>query len=167
MLNSGLKYFFLFIFMVLLQVLVFNNIRVGGYANPQVYIFFILVLPFAIKGYLLLFAAFGIGLVIDVFTDSLAIHTASSVLLAFCRPGITRLIIRDYKAENIEMPGFSSLGVFSLFLYCLLLILIHHSSLFFLEIFRFDQVLQTMTRTLVSSGLTFVFVLFAFALLRK
>lgn len=167
MLNTGFKYFFLFAALVLLQVLVFNNIRLWGYANPQIYLFFILILPFAIKGYVLLLSAFFIGLVIDVFSDSLAIHASASVLLAFCRPGVVKLLTGHYNPEDIETPGYYSFGTFRLVIYSILLIIIHHTSLFFLEIFRFNEFEQTITRSLMSSAITLVFVLLAFSFLKS
>lgn len=167
MLNTGLKYIILFIALVFLQVLVLNNIRIAGYANPQIYIFFILILPFAIKGYVLLLSAFFIGLIIDIFSNSIAIHTSASVFMAFCRPGVVRLLTGQYQPDDIEKPDFYNLGTFSLFIYSLTLILLHHTSLFFLEIFRFNEFLQTITRSLVSSGLTLIFVLLAFSFLES
>lgn len=161
--RMGIKYIMLFAILVLLQVLVFNNIRIDGYANPQVYIFFLLVIPFAIKGYALLLTAFALGVVVDIFSDSLAIHTSASLFLAFCRPGVVRLLTGQFQPDDIDVPGFSTMGTFALLIYSVLLIFLHHLSLFFLEIFRFDELRQTMLRVLVSSGITFVFVLFAFA----
>ena len=35
-----------FVFLVLLQVLILNNIQFSGYINPYFYIYFILLLPF-------------------------------------------------------------------------------------------------------------------------
>lgn len=161
--GKGIKYIMLFMMLLLLQVLVFNNIRIDGYANPQIYVFFFLIIPFSVKGYVLLLTAFAIGIVVDVFSDSLAIHAAASVFLAFCRPGVIRLLTGQYKPDHINVPGFSNMGVFPLIIYSFLLIFIHHGSLFFLEIFRFDEFSQTMMRVLVSTGITLVFVLFAFA----
>lgn len=161
--SKGIKYITLFAILVLLQVLVFNNIRIDGYANPQVYVFFILIIPFAVKGYILLLTAFTIGIVVDVFSDSLAIHTSASLFMAFCRPGVIRLLTGQYIPDDIEVPGFSNMGIFKLIIYSLLLIFLHHCSLFLLEVFRFDEFRQTLLRVLVSSGITLIFVLFAFA----
>ncbi len=167
MLNTGFKYVFSFVILVLLQVLVFNNIRIGGYANPQIYVFFILMLPFSLKGYILLISAFTIGIVIDFFSDSTAIHTSASVFMAFCRPGVVRLLTGYFKPEGIETPGYYNLGTFSLIIYNTILIFLHHTSLFFLEIFRFNEFSLTITRSLTSSGLTLIFVLLAFSFLEN
>ena len=44
MINSILRFGLIFILLILLQVLLFNNIQFSGYINPYVYIMFILLL---------------------------------------------------------------------------------------------------------------------------
>ncbi len=149
--------------MILLQVLIFNNIQVSGYINPQVYIFFILVLPVNIKGSVLLLLAFGMGLILDTFADSLAIHALSSLFMALFRPAILRIFSDNLDPEDMASPSYYNIGTISLFLYSLILVLIHHSTLFFLELFRFDELFQTLSRALISSGLTILFIMVAFA----
>ncbi len=163
----NLKYPFIFILLVLLQVLVFNNVYLGGYLNPQIYVFFILVMPVFITGYILLLLAFALGLVMDVFSDSLAIHTFACVLMAFFRPAVIRLFAGNLEQETTESPSFRSFGAFSLIMYSFVLILIHHLSLFMMELFRFDEFVQTFKRTLLSTSLTLVFIMLAFALVER
>ena len=43
-----------FIFLVLLQVLILNNIQLSGYLNPFLYVLFILMLPFETPKWLVL-----------------------------------------------------------------------------------------------------------------
>ena len=163
----NLKYPFIFILLVVLQVLVFNNVYLGGYLNPQVYVFFILVMPVFTTGYVLLLVAFALGLVVDVFTDSLAIHAFAGVFMAFCRPAVIRLFAGNLEPETTESPSFRTFGAFSLIMYSFVLILIHHLSLFLMEIFRFDEFIQTFKRALLSTGLTLAFIMLAFALAER
>lgn len=58
---------FLFIALVLLQVLIFNHIEYWGYVNPMIYIVFLLVAPYRENQVPYLLAAFAIGLCIDIF----------------------------------------------------------------------------------------------------
>lgn len=160
----NLKYPFIFILLVILQVLIFNSVYLGGYLNPQVYVFFILFLPVNIRGYVLLLVAFLLGLLVDVFSDTLAIHAFASVLMAFCRPAVIRLFAGNIDPENTSAPSFYGFGAFSLIMYSFVLILVHHLSLFTMEIFRFDEFFQTLNRAALSTGLTLVFVMLAFAL---
>lgn len=163
MLRFNWKYPFLFVLMVLLQVFIFNNIQVSGYINPQVYVFFILILPLNIKGWLLLVIAFGMGLIIDAFSDSLAIHALACLFMAFCRPAALRIFAGNIDPEDMDSPSYHNLGMIAIALYGFILILIHHTTLFLLELFRLNELLDTITRSLASSALTFLFVLIAWA----
>ncbi len=163
MLRVNWKYPFLFVLLILLQIFIFNNIQVSGYINPQIYVFFILALPINIRGWLLLLLAFGLGLTIDAFSDSLAIHALASLFMAFCRPAVLRVFSGNLDPEDMASPSYFNLGVLSLFFYSFILVLIHHSTLFLLELFRLNEFLQTMSRSLISTALTMLFVLVAYA----
>jgi len=67
MIKSFLTYFFLFVILIVTQLLVFNNIELSGYINPYVYVLFILLLPFDVPRVVLLLSAFLLGLCIDLF----------------------------------------------------------------------------------------------------
>ncbi len=161
---NHLRLAFFFLLLVLIQVLIMNHIYISGYANPQVYVLFILMLPAGIPGFALLLLAFATGLVIDLFSDSLAIHTAATLFAAFIRPSVLRLVTSGVKDASELEPSFSSMGWVSLSIYAGIIILLHHGILFFLEIFRFTEIMQTLSRILLSSLFTFIFVLIGFAL---
>ncbi len=167
MLRLHWRYALLFIMLVLIQVLILNNILLGGYMNPQLYVLFVLMLPLNTPGWLLLSLSFALGLVVDAFSDSIAIHAAAAVFIAFCRPAVLRLVVGTMPGEGAQIPSLSGFGSFSLIMYSLILIILHHTVLFFLEIFRFTEIAQTLSRIIVSSGLTLVFVVLGFALLER
>ena len=52
--NSLLKYILIYIVLVALQVFIFNNIQLNGFINPYIYVLFILILPFDVRGWWLL-----------------------------------------------------------------------------------------------------------------
>lgn len=161
------SYILLFFGLTLVQVFLLNNVQIGGYMNPQLYVFFILALPVNIAGWLLLSLAFVLGLTMDVFSDSLAIHTASTVLMAFARPYALRLVFGNVMPEDEIRPSFSRLGGGRLFVFCLSMVLMHHLALFFLEIFHFGEIVQTLQRVGLSSILTLLFVMITFAFLDR
>lgn len=167
MLKFNWKYLFVFVLLVLMQVLLFNNIRINGYINPQVYLFYVLMLPVHVRGYVLLLSAFLLGFVVDSFSDSMAIHTMSTLFMAFCRPAVLRMLTGKVSLDALESPSFYSFGTVSLLLYSFMLILLHHTALFLLELFRFDELTQTFSRVLASSLVTLAFVVIAFALMEK
>ncbi|MCK5764380.1 MAG: rod shape-determining protein MreD [Bacteroidales bacterium] len=148
-----------FIILVLIQVFVLNNIRINGYVNPYLYVLFILLLPFEIPGWLLLLSSFFLGLSIDIFAHTPGMHAAASVFMAFSRPTVIRFISGTKGIESGMTPGIKDLGFQWFFLYSLILILLHHLLLFYLEVFRFNEFLQTLYRALLSTLSTLVLVI--------
>jgi rod shape-determining protein MreD len=138
------KYIIHFIILVLVQLLIINNIQVNSYINPFIYILLILLLPFDINKSLLLIIGFFTGLSIDIFSDTFGIHAAASTLLAFARPGLLSFISARDAYEPGSCPSINIYG-FSWFIkYLIVGTLIHHTCLFFLEVFSFNDILHTL-----------------------
>lgn len=136
MINRILKYFFIFILLVLLQILLFNNIQFSGYINPYVYVFIILILPAEIQNWLLLIIAFTTGLSIDIFTGTLGLHASATLLAGFVRPYILRFIApRDGYKQALSLSS-SSYGMKWYLAYVSTFVFIHHFALFYMEVFR-------------------------------
>ena len=72
--NRLIKYGLYFLFLILFQVLILNNMQFSGYINPYCYILFILILPFETPGWLLLVLAFILGMIIDVFPQGWMVY---------------------------------------------------------------------------------------------
>lgn len=137
--------------MILLQVLVLNQMNLGGYINPYVYVLFIILLPVQINKSTLLLLAFLTGLTIDLFGNTLGLHASATVLLAYARPGILRLFFQNLEFSEEEEPNISKLKPGGFLKYTLVLVFIHHSALFFLEVFTFQGLLSTLFRIALST----------------
>lgn len=148
-----------FLFLILFQVLILNNINLGGYINPFFYIYFILLLPFSTSRWVLLTSAFLLGLGIDVFANTPGLNAAACVGMAFARPFVINIISTSSESLIGINPTVKNQGIKWFFYYATILILIHHLILFYLEIFRFNEFFQTLFRTLISSAFTLLFVL--------
>jgi rod shape-determining protein MreD len=160
MINSILRFGLIFILLILLQVLLFNNIQFSGYVNPYVYIMFILLLPVEIPSWLLLLLSFGTGILIDFFSGSPGMHSSATVIAGFTRPYILRIISPRDGYEARTEPSMMAYGFRWFLIYTALVVLIHHTALFYLEVFRFTDFFRTMLRVLLSSLFTVVFILF-------
>lgn len=161
MINSVLRYALLFIILILLQVLLFNNIQFSGYVNPYVYIMFILLLPVEIPAWILLFISFLTGLIIDVFSGSLGMHASATLFAGFARPYVLRIISPRDGYEQGAAPSMIYYGFRWFFFYTLIIVLIHHFTLFYLEVFRFTDFFRTLLRVLLSSMFSMIFILLA------
>ena len=159
MINSILRFGLIFILLILLQVLLLNNIQFSGYINPYVYLMFILLLPIEIPSWLLLLLSFATGLIIDFFSGSPGMHTSATVLAGFVRPYILRIVSPKDGYESGSDPSMMIYGFRWFFLYALLMVLVHHTTLFYLEIFRFADFFRTILRVLLSTMFSMTFIL--------
>jgi len=148
-----------FILLFLFQVLILNNIQLSGYINPYLYVLFILMMPFQTPRWLLLSAAFFMGLAIDMFTNTPGLHAAASTFMAFCRPGLISLLSSNKEIEPGSSPEIRVFGFAWFLAYSSILVLFHHLALFYLEVFRFSDFFITMSRVLISSAITIVLIL--------
>jgi rod shape-determining protein MreD len=159
MINSILRYGLIIILLVLFQVLVLNNIQFSGFVNPYVYIMIILLLPSVTPAWLLLIISFLVGLLIDLFSGSPGMHASATLLAGFSRPLVLRLISPRDGYESGSDLSMAAYGFRWFVIYATIIVFIHHTTLFFLEVFRFADFFRTIFRILVSSLFTIGFIL--------
>ncbi|MDR1951460.1 MAG: rod shape-determining protein MreD [Bacteroidales bacterium] len=157
--NILIKNLLRFAFLLLLQVLVINHIQISSMVTPYIYILAILMLPFNTPKWLLLVSAFVLGFFMDIFSGTMGLNMASTLLLAFIRPTLLNMISFGREFNSDDSPTMKELGADWFISYALVMILIHHSAMFFLEIFRWDEFGSTLLRILYSSAATFVMVM--------
>jgi rod shape-determining protein MreD len=159
MINSILRFGLLFIILILLQVLLFNNIQFSGYVNPYVYLLFIILLPVEIPSWILLLLSFGTGLIVDLFSGSPGMHSSATLLAGFVRPYVLAIVSPRDGYEGRSEPSMISYGFRWFLTYTLLIVLVHHTALFYLEVFRFTDFFRTLLRVLLSSLFTVIFIM--------
>ena len=159
MINSILKYGLAIILLILFQILVLNNIQFSGYVNPYVYIMAILIIPSVTPAWLVLIVAFMTGLTIDLFSGSPGMHASATLLAGFARPLVLRIISPRDGYESGSSLSMAAYGIRWFIIYASVIVLIHHTTLFFLEVFRFTDFFRTIFRILVSSLFTLGFIL--------
>ncbi|MEA3505713.1 MAG: rod shape-determining protein MreD [Bacteroidota bacterium] len=148
-----------FIVLVLLQVLVLNSININGYIDPYLYVYFVLLLPFDVKPWVLLLISFVLGATIDVFSNTAGIHAAATTFMAFMRPSIIRLLSRKQNYDSDIKPGIRDMGLGWFYKYSLLLIFMHHAALFGLEAFKLNTPMMLLYRISLSAAITLVLVI--------
>lgn len=158
--SSLVKNIFRFIFFLLVQVFVLNNIPpLHHLVNPYVYFLFILWLPFKMGRRTLMVLALALGLCLDFFTKTPGLHAAPCVLIAYLRPFVINLLIPHEGADtNFEEPSFRSMGFAPYVTYVAVLTLLHHAFLFLLEALQFAAVVYFIVKTLLSVGISLLIV---------
>ncbi len=162
-----LRHLLRFILLVAIQVIILNNIQLGTFINPFLYILFLLSLPVHLPRALLLVLAFLTGLTIDMFQNTPGMHASACLLLAYIRPGWLKAIApRDGYDTDVE-PSIRKFGFTWYLAYSALLVFIHHLLLFFIEVFRLSEFPDTLTRILLSSTITLLLILISHYLTMK
>ncbi|MCA5004690.1 rod shape-determining protein MreD [Sphingobacterium bovistauri] len=153
-----------FLALILLQVAVLKNI---GYYNIAVafpYILIVLLLPVGTPNIVLYILAFLTGLSIDAFYDSIGIHTAACVALAFFRIFFHKITIELDEQESFNTPSWGNMGFKWFSTYILLGTLVHHFFLFLVETFSLQNFIQTLISIVLSCLCTLV-IIFVISLL--
>jgi rod shape-determining protein MreD len=147
-----------FIFLILLQVFILDNIQFMGYINPMIYVLFILSLPVRFPKWALLILAFIMGLIIDVFSNTAGMHSFALVFAAFLRTPVINIFTSIDEGSN-PTPSFHTFGVSAYVKYVVILVLIHHFILFFIESFSFLHLTLLIPKIIFSSTVTILLIL--------
>jgi rod shape-determining protein MreD len=156
--NLTLKFTLRFILLVLLQVLIFNNIRFLGYVNPLLYIWFIISLPTTVNRSVTLLLAFLLGAVIDIFSNTPGMYAFATVFVAFFRHDLLQLFVPRDMHSDYE-PSVKVLGLLVFFKYTVCMVLLLHLLLFTIEAFSFENYWLVLYKTGVNSTITLLLVL--------
>ena len=159
---------FILVVAMLIQIVVLDNLSFLGPCNPFIYIIFILAAPFGCSSILLMLLSAGVGLFVDVMSNTPGMHTAACVLIAYLREFILRFLAfrNAYKAD--DMPSATVCGSLWYFKYTLLMVSIHHVALFLVEQFDSFYLVPTLLRIVLSIVATSVLIiLFDMALPRS
>lgn len=146
-----------FVLLILVQVFVLDNIQFLGYATPMIYVLFILSLPVRFHRGALLILAFVMGLIIDMFSNTMGLHAFASVFVAFLRTPVIRMFVPLDEGSD-PSPSFRSFGVSPYIKYVVTLVLAHHTVLFLIESFSFINFSLLIPRILVSSIVTILLI---------
>ncbi len=161
MISSVFKFGFQFVFLVLLQALVLNNVHAFNFATAYFYVLFIILLPVEYNKNLVLLLAFVLGLSVDLFSSSWGLHAFSSVFAAYLRPLVLRFLAPRDGYEFNSKPNWSTMGFSWFFTYAAIMVFIHHFTLQLLEAFRLSEMLSVFWRTLGSALFTLLLVFIA------
>ncbi|MFA6277859.1 MAG: rod shape-determining protein MreD [Pedobacter sp.] len=158
--NSKTIFINIFRWFVLLfvQVFLLRNLSFYNLSTPFIYVLFILVLPFGIPNLLLFIIAFGTGLTLDTFYDTLGVHTTACVALAFVRILFISVSVNRDAFDEPE-PSLGNMGFKWFSIYAILCIFVHHFVVFFLEAFKLSEFSYTLGRCVLSVIFTLFIVL--------
>ncbi len=143
-----------FILLLFAQVLIFNDLGFMGFINPIICVLFVYWYPIEENRILFLLTSFFLGFMVDLFSDTMALHSIALLTIAFIRPFLMRFCF----GANFEYQGFGFRNTTRIQRYTLLalMVFIHHFIFFFLEILSFSHFLLILKKFVFIGLATFI-----------
>lgn len=104
------SYGFLILVLGLVQILFLKNLAVLGHAFGFLYLLGLLILPSTIRTIPLMLIAFCIGLILDIFFQTIGMHTAAATLFAFLKPTWLKAASPTGGFDEAEEPSLGQIG---------------------------------------------------------
>jgi hypothetical protein len=160
-LNDALRNIIRFALFILVQVYVLNKIPpLHRSIIPYIYYLFILWLPYTTPRLLLLVIGFFTGLALDYFKPTPGLHAAACVLIAYVRPFvITLLSPKDTTEFSHREPSPRGMGWSPYLVYALILTLLHHIYLTFLEWMQFGSFLSFLVKAGTTTAISMLLII--------
>lgn len=149
-----------FMLFILVQVFLLDNIPpLHRFINPVFYFTFLLWLPFSISRFWLLIIGFITGLSYDYFTNTPGLHAAACILVVYIRPFLVNLLTpKDPTEFNYREPSAKAMGWAPYAVYVMVLTLLHHGYLLFLEWLEFGTFLDFIIKVFATSGISILMI---------
>jgi rod shape-determining protein MreD len=142
-----------FALFILIQVYVLDKIpHLHKFIIPYIYYLFILWVPYNTSRLLLLAIGFFTGLALDYFKMTPGLHAAACVLIAYIRP-------KDTTEFSHREPSPKGMGWSPYLVYVLILTLLHHFYLTFLEWLQFGSFLSFILKALATSAISMLLII--------
>lgn len=146
-----------FFIYLLVQVLLLKNLVIFGVAFCFLYVLYLLLLPLEINIITMLFISFVLGMSVDIFYDTMGIHTASLLVIGFIRNQWIKVLTPTGGYDEDLQPSFLNMGFGWFLTYSLPLFIIHHLIFFSIEYLGTDLFIPVVQKTVFS--VIFVFII--------
>ncbi len=147
-----------YLLVMAIQVLLFDQLQLWGVCHPYIYVLCLLMLPITLPHSVDMLIGAAVGLVMDVFCNSIGIHMASCILVMFIRPYLIGAIVNDKDRLN-EQITLHALGMEALLKYVVIMVLIHHFTVFMLAAWSWNYIGFVLIETFVSGIITMLLIL--------
>ena len=168
MIRNLIKILIHFMLFVAIQVLIMDNIHLFRIVTPFLYLYVIVKIPANVTRSPVIAISFLLGIVIDLFSNTLGMHAAACSLAGMIRNPLLYTFSGKELIEG-DTPSYRTLGVGAFMKYVLVLVAVHHVSLFLIEsISLFDPVfliIRIFTNVILT--VLFIFIVEAFKIKQK
>ncbi|MGN0229022.1 MAG: rod shape-determining protein MreD [Muribaculaceae bacterium] len=157
--TRNIIHFVILFFVLVLAQAICSKICLFNVAVPIIFIYFIIRLPLSLGVNWLMTISFFIGLVIDIFNNSLGMNALSCVILAITKRPVFRLYFPREDDITDTIPSIDSLGLSVYFRFMSSLTLIYCALLFGIQAFSLMNIGLTILRIAASSLLSIILIL--------
>ena len=156
--NINQLLFFRFLFLLLGQILIFNNFLIFG-NNVNIYLIFVLVFPLNFNTSLSYLIVFLFGFILDFFSNSMGIITFSLLISILIKPYILKFVFGNFDINQVRKTSeyISKTSLFQKTSYLLIMFLSHQLIVNFIDIFSFEKLKIIIYKTLVSTIISIFF----------
>lgn len=147
-----------YILVMALQVLLFDQLQLLGACHPYIYVLCLLMMPITLPHSVDMILGAAAGIIMDIFCNSLGVHTAACILVMFIRPYLIGAIVSDKDRLN-EQINLHTIGMEALVKYVIIMVLIHHLTIFLLAAWSWHHIGFVALETIVSSTVTILIII--------
>jgi len=147
-----------YILVMALQVLLFDQLQLWGVCHPYIYILCLLMMPITLPHSVEMIIGAVVGLVMDVFCNSLGVHMSACILVMYLRPYLLERVFNE-KDRLTEQISIGTLGWEAMSRYVILLVLIHHLTVFSISAWSWSHIGYIVSATVVSGAITTLIIL--------
>lgn len=140
------------------QLAVLNHVHLMGYGTPILIVYLTMKFHRKSSRIELLLWGFAIGMVFDMFSNTVGIGMASCTLLAMIQPALLNLFV-PHDQEDDFVPSMRSMGVSRYLFYTYITLLVFHIVFYALDAFTLAHIQQTLIGVLFGHSLAFVIIL--------
>lgn len=153
-----LSYIGMFIGVVLLQIFLIDNISLGIYFHPLIYVAFIILLPLDMLPVWVVLLSATLGLTMDVMTGMCGLNVIATTATGFVRSAIIGFTSGLNTGVDDTIPALYRLPQKNLLTYIILMILIHSTIYFVVGALSMAHLFHTLLRIVVSDVVSVVMV---------
>ena len=149
---------------LLVQIYILNEILFASYINPYLYLIILIIMPYKIPKWFLLFYAFIIGFLLDLFSGNLGMHSTACLILVLIKSPVSKITIPHNIIEENDELIMQKIGAKSFILFSSILVFIHHTILFILEhaTLDFQIFIKILASTIITTMIISITQLFFF-----
>lgn len=153
-----LSYIGMFIGVVVLQIFLLDNISLGIYFHPLIYIAFVIILPLNMAPVWVVLLSALLGLTMDVMTGLCGLNVIATTAVGFARVAIISLTSGLNTGADDTIPALYRLPQKNLMTYMAMMIILHSIVYFLVESLSAVHLMHTLLRIVLSDVVAAIFI---------